>query len=137
MAGGLDLDIDAGDGVRLRVEGLAKTLRAMEQAGAAAENMRDLMQAIGMIVVHAARPNTPVLTGRLSTTARPGRGKTKAVVRAGGARIPYAGVIHYGWPARNIAAQPFLSDALSRNRSKVLDALDEGIGDLLRKQDLL
>jgi hypothetical protein len=34
-----------------------------------------------------------------------------AVVRAGGARLPYGGPIHWGWPARHLAAQPFLTDA--------------------------
>jgi len=133
--GGVDLDINTGD-VRIRVEGLGKALRAMSKAGADAEDMRELMVSLGMIVVHAARPRTPVLSSRLSATLRPGRGRTKSVVRAGGARTPYAGVIHYGWPARNIAPQPFLSDAVTATRSKVLGALDKGIGDLLKKQNL-
>ena len=25
--------------------------------------------------------------------------------------MPYAGAIHWGWPARNIVGQPFLTDA--------------------------
>lgn len=135
-ASGVDLDIDAGD-VRIRVAGLGKALRAMQRAGADAEDMRELMISLGMIVIHAARPRTPVLDGRLQATLRPGRGKTKSVVRAGGARTPYAGVIHYGWPARNIAPQPFLADAVTSTQSRVLGALDDGIGDLLKKQDLM
>ena len=30
---------------------------------------------------------------------------------AGGASLPYAGPIHWGWPARRIEAQPFIADA--------------------------
>lgn len=133
--GGVDLDINTGD-VRIRVEGLGKALRAMSKAGADAEDMRELMVSLGMIVVHAARPRTPVLDGRLQATLRPGRGRTKAVIRAGGARTPYAGVIHYGWPARGIAPQPFVTDAVTATRGQVLDALDQGIGELLKKQNL-
>lgn len=124
----------AADGTRVRVAGLRETVRAMSKAGAAAEDMKELMHSLGTLVVRAAHP--PVVTGRLSATLRAGRGKTKAVVRAGGARAPYAGVIHYGWPARNIPANPFLTDALQRSRPAILRALDEGLADILRKTDL-
>lgn len=97
--------------------------------------MRELMHSIGTLVVQAASP--PVLSGRLSGTIRAGRGKTKAVVRAGGARAPYAGVIHYGWPERDIAPQPFLSAALQSERSDVFRALEEGLAEIQRKNDLI
>ena len=133
MTKGGDFDITTGD-VRLRVEGLGSTLRAMSKAGADAQDMKALMHALGTLVVQAAQP--PVLEGRLSGTIRAGRGKTKAVVRAGGRAAPYAGVIHYGWPARNIEAQPFLTEALNSQRGNILNALDDGLGDLLRKNKL-
>lgn len=129
-----DFEIVQGD-VRLRIEGLGKTLRAMAKAGAEAEDIRELMHSLGMIVVNAANP--PVVDGNLAGTLRAGRGKTKAVVRAGGARVPYAGVIHYGWPARNIEPQPFLTDALQRTQGQILRELDTGLGDILRKANLI
>jgi len=128
-----DFEIAEGD-VRIRVEGLGKTLRAMSKAGADSEDMKDLMFSLGLIVVQAANP--PRLSGTLGQTLRAGRGKTKAVVRAGGARAPYAGVIHYGWPDRNIPANEFLSEALNTTRARILSELDKGIGELLRKNGL-
>ncbi|GMA34741.1 hypothetical protein [Demequina litorisediminis] len=128
-----DFTITSGD-VRLRVEGLGRTLRDMSKAGADAEDMKDLMHSLGLLVVNASQP--PTDSGTLATTLRAGRGKTKAVVRAGGARAKYAGVIHYGWPARNIEPQPFLSDALNKTRPQILKALNDGLGDLLKKHDL-
>ena len=128
-----DFEIAQGD-VRIRVEGLGKTLRAMSKAGADAEDMKDLMHGIGSMVIQAATP--PTVTGTLAGTLRAGRGKTKAVIRAGGARAPYAGVTHYGWPARNITPQPFLTDALQRQQAGVLRELDAGIGRLLEKNNL-
>lgn len=106
----------------------------MEKAGSAAEEMQDLMHTLGGIVVSAARP--PLDSGALATTLRAGRGKTKAVVRAGGARAKYAGVIHYGWPARNIEPNPFLTNAINQTRPQILAGLNDGIGELLRKQNL-
>ncbi|NTW39347.1 MAG: hypothetical protein HGA44_05560, partial [Cellulomonadaceae bacterium] len=58
-----DFEIVQGD-VRLRVEGLGRTLRALSKAGADAQDMKDLMHAIGTLVVRAADP--PVLSGALS-----------------------------------------------------------------------
>lgn len=131
-----DVDFRA-DGVRIRIEGFRKTLRAMEAAGTSAEDLRDLIHQIGMIVVHAARPAAPVLSGALAGDIRAGRGKTKAVVRAGRAAIPYAGVRHYGWPARGINASPFLANAVQSTRGQTFAALNDGIGDLLRRQNLM
>lgn len=121
--------------VRLRVTGLRNTLRDLERAGADTEDMKELIHGLGMIVVRAAQ--APTLSGRLQDTIRAGRGKTKAVIRAGGARAPYAGVIHYGWPARNISPAPFLLSALQAERADVLQALEDGLADILRKRDLI
>lgn len=125
-----------GDGTRVRVEGLGKTLRQMQKAGADAQEMRELMHQLGTIVVHAAQPMARRQSGAMAGTIRAGRGKTKAVVRAGGRRVPYAGVQHYGWPARNIAPNPFLSNALQATRPAVLNELDQGLAKLLADADL-
>ncbi|SDQ11136.1 HK97 gp10 family phage protein [Microbacterium sp. cf332] len=119
---------------RVRVEGLSRSMRALTKAGADAQDMKTLMHSIGSIVVDAA--DAPARSGALAGTIRAGRGKTKAVVRAGGARTPYAGVIHYGWPARGISPQPFLTEALQANRSAVFAALEAGIDELIQKNGL-
>lgn len=130
---GDDFQVTSGD-MRLKVEGLGRTLRYMSKAGADAGDMKSLMHTIGEVVVRAAKP--PHDSGALGRTLRAGRGKTKAVVRAGGARAPYAGVIHYGWPARHIAPQPFLSTAIQQTRAQILHELDDGLVDILRKNNL-
>ena len=124
------------NGVRVRVEGLRKTLRALEAAGVGSTDLKDLMHSLGLTVVHAAQPHVPTLSGALRGTLRAGRGKTKAVVRAGGRGVPYAGVQHYGWPARGIAASAFLSNAVQSTRGRTFAELEDGIGELLKKHDL-
>jgi hypothetical protein len=133
MTEGADFEVVNGPS-RIRVTGLRRTVRALEQSGADAQDMRDLMHALGSIVVDAANP--PAVSGALAGTIRAGRGKTKAVVRAGGARVPYAGVIHYGWPAHDISPQPFLSEALQAERSDVFSALEEGLEAITRRNNL-
>lgn len=126
-------EITNGD-VRIRIEGMRKMIRKLEKAGADAQDMKDLMHSIGMLVVNAAAP--PHKSGKLAGSMRAGRGKTKAVVRAGGAAVPYAGVIHYGWPARNISAQPFFTSALQRKQGEAFTMLQDGIDQILTKNDL-
>ncbi|QKS15598.1 hypothetical protein HUN59_04635 [Curtobacterium sp. Csp2] len=129
--------MSGGDGAYnagVRIEGLNRTIRALSKAGADAQDMRDLMHEIGMLVVSAAQP--PSRSGRLQSTIRAGRGKTKAVVRMGGARAPYGGVIEYGDPARNISKAGTLEDALTREQGPAVAKLDQGIGAILRKNDL-
>lgn len=121
-------------GVRVRIDGLNAVIRKMSKAGADAGEMRDLMHEVGSIVVGAAHP--PVLSGATAGTLRAGRGKTKAVVRAGGARAPGTGVNHYGWPARNVHAQPFLTDALAARHAQIFTALEAGINGLLTRNNL-
>lgn len=117
------------------VTGIAELNRKLNAAGADASDMKDLMHSLGNIVIaHAVVPRD---SGELAGTLRSGRGKTKAVVRAGYAkRGAYAGVIHYGTPDGSIRPQPFLTDALKRSQTKVIAALTTGTDQILRKNNL-
>lgn len=126
-----------GPGTQLRVTGLRSTFRSLQDAGASAEDLKNLMAVLGALVVQDAQPRARRDTGALAGSIRAGRGKTKAVVRAGGARIPYAGVQHYGWAARSISPNPFLVQAIQSQQGAILAALDDGIKDLLREAGLL
>lgn len=118
-------------GSRIKVEGGARLRRTLRQAGADLGDLAAAHSATARMVAAAGRARAPKVTGRLAGTVRPSGTKTKAVVRAGFARVPYAGPIHWGWPARNITAQPFLSDAATSTEPAwqqiYLDALDRTI----------
>lgn len=121
-------------GGTVKVEGLSKLNRALTQAGVDSTDMKTLMHEIGTMVIRAANP--PVYTGRLAQSLKAGRGKTKAVVKAGGARVPYGPVIHYGNANRNIEPNPFLLTALQQQKQEVVNMINNGIGDVLRKNNL-
>jgi hypothetical protein len=122
-------------GGTVRVEGISALNRKLSRAGADAGDMRELMHSLGEIVI--AHANVPRNSGALANTLRAGKGKTKAVVRAGySKRSPYAGVVHYGNPYRGTRAQPFLTDALKASRGRVLAALESGIDNILKKNNL-
>jgi hypothetical protein len=87
----------------------------LRAAGDDLSDLRDVHGSVAALVAGVARP--PRRTGRLGSTVRAAGTKTAAIVRAGFASVPYAGPIHWGWPARAIKAQPFLSDAATSTES--------------------
>jgi hypothetical protein len=100
----------------LQVEG-AKTLRAtLKRAGIGVQDLKDAHRQVADLVLAAGRPFVPVASGRLRNSGRASGTQTVAQVRYGGARIPYAGVQHWGWPRRNIPAKPWAADAAARTQ---------------------
>lgn len=119
----------------IRIDGLRELNARLRAAGDDTDDMPDLMHRIGTIVITNAR--VPADSGELKGTLRAGRGRTKAVVRAGYARRGgHAGVVHYGDPHRGHRAQPFLVDALRRAQPQLVIELENGIGQILRKHNL-
>lgn len=118
-------------GSRIKVEGGARLRRTLRQAGSDLKDLTAAHSATAQLVANAGRARAPKVSGALAGTIRPSGTKTKAVVRAGFARVPYAGPIHWGWPARSIPAQPFLSDAATSTepawQNIYLAALDKTI----------
>lgn len=97
---------------QLRVIGGRNLRRTLAKAGIDLAELKATNAKVAGIVATRGRGMAPVgPTGRLAGSVRPSGTKTQAVVRAGFARVPYAGPIHWGWPKRNIEAQPFLSEA--------------------------
>ena len=119
------------DGARVEITGLRSTIRDLQRMGVEAEELKDLMGSIGDLIADAARPLARRATGTMAGSIRPGRVKTRAVIRAGGARIPYAGVQHYGWAARNITPNPYLTQALQARQAAVFAELDKGLQRLI------
>jgi hypothetical protein len=117
------------------VEGLPALLKKLRAAGSDLSDMSELNHRVGNIVISNARP--PRDSGEVAGTLRAGKGKTKAVVRAGYARRgAYAGVVHYGDPHRGHRAQPFLTDALKRSQDRVVSEYASGIDLILRNNGL-
>lgn len=102
----------------VKVEGLRELRRSLKAAGVSLQDLRDEHARIASIVVDAAAPSAPVLTGALLASTRPAGTQAAAIVRAGRASVPYAGPVHWGWPARHIPAQPWIYDAAIASREQ-------------------
>jgi hypothetical protein len=118
----------------VRVDGLRKVQRALRQAEADMADMSDLMHEIGQIIVGDA--HIPVKSGRLLSSLRAGKGKTKAVVRMGGARVPYAGVIEYGRGDSYKGTGKYLNPARERDRGRIISTFERGLKRIIDKNGL-
>lgn len=140
MALAEDLDLTNGD-VRVRVTGLRKLVRDMSSAGVAAEDIKEIMFEAGDIVTRRAVQLAPARTGALKGNIRTSKAKTKASIKVGSARVPYARFVYFGRYNASKGglyqkANPFIYDALKEKRPQVFNKIELGISDLLKKNDL-
>lgn len=107
----------AAGGGALRVDGARQLRKSLAAAGIQLDDLKAAHKELADYVVSVQRP--PVRTGRLAATVRPGATKTSAIVRAGGAKVPYANPIHWGWANRNIVANKWLTRAVDERQETI------------------
>lgn len=98
----------------LKLEGGRNLRRTLREAGSDLTELKAANAQAASIVAGRAQSWAPVVSGRLAATVRSSGTKTAGIVRAGNNRksasgVPYAAPIHWGWKARNIRANPFMS----------------------------
>ena len=117
----------------VKVTGAAELRRALRRMGDDLADLKAVHREASEMVAGEARSGAPVLTGRLRKTIRSGATKTRAYVSAGRKAVPYAAPIHFGWPARNIEAQPFLYDASDAKAEDVAALYIKRVDELVRR----
>lgn len=95
----------------VRVVGLNRLLRTLRRAGEDISELKEAHTAAARIVAAYAQAHAPRRSGKLAGTVRPMRVASRARIAAGTRAIPYANPIHWGWAARGITAQPWISHA--------------------------
>ena len=105
------------DSLAVRVEGLDKVVRTLNRLGErelGKQVRADMKDLIGDLVVPVAQAEAPVgPTGRLKRSGKAYATAKQQGVRFGTPRtVPYAPPNHWGWPARNIARNPWVSRAV-------------------------
>lgn len=106
---------------RIQVTGLKELTREIRKAGdkTLLEDLKDANRQSAKLVESAARPRVPVRSGKLVASLRSSGTLRAGVIRLGKANVPYAGPIHFGWPAHGIHPQPFLYEALESKAHEV------------------
>jgi len=121
----------------VEVEGARQLRKALAELG---DDAVDELKAVNMkgveVVLAEALTRVPVRSGRLYETVRGSATKTRGTIRAGFKRVPYAGPVHFGWPARHIEPNLFLYDAVDERRGEVIAVYKKNIGKLIKKNGL-
>ena len=135
----------------VEIHGLRETIRDLRGLGVEAADLKDVF---GPIATEARAVMGRFIksdSGRLARSLRPSRAQNKAIVRGGGARVPYAAAVQWGWGRGNselttgryatgirgsFAGQHFFekTDAVMGPRAEQM--LEDGLEDLIRKYDL-
>lgn len=119
-----------------RVEGLRELTRNLEQLGADVEDLKDAFGAIATEGAERAAFHAPKVSGTLAATIRGNRAKSKAVVTAGRARVPYAPAINYGYPAHNIEPSRFMQKADQDLRPFAIEKLNDEVRHRIRARGM-
>ncbi|MBF6085298.1 HK97 gp10 family phage protein [Nocardia cyriacigeorgica] len=117
----------------VQIDGAARLRRTMRRAGVDMTVLKDANKEAADTAATASRPLVPQRTGRLLATIRTAGTTRAGIIRAGRKRVPYAGPIHWGWPARHIEAQPFLTDGAQRSENVWVAQYLERVDDVLRQ----
>jgi hypothetical protein len=114
------------------VEGGARLRRTLRSAGAELEDFKNVHKDVGNIILPAAKANTPVVSGRLQNTVRAAGTNGGVIIRAGGAKVPYANVIHW-WNQGRYTARPWVTTAARATEPAWLARYNKGIEEVLAK----
>jgi len=114
----------------VQVEGRKQLAASMKAAGLKLNDLSAANRAAAQVAAPAAAAAAPVRTGRLAASVR-GSG-TRAAARIV-SRLPYAAPIHFGWPARDIAPQPFAFDAAQQTEPQWHEVYQHHIDQILAR----
>lgn len=102
----------------VEVVGAKELRRTMKRAGEDLADLKAVHQAVGNLVVSVAQQLAPKRSGALAGSLRASKLASGVAIKVGSNGIPYANPIHWGWPKRNIKANPFLSDAATQSEEQ-------------------
>jgi hypothetical protein len=131
----------AGPAAAIKVEGLSKVQRDLRKLSTDGLDLSkteflETNKRVAEIIIGESKKYVPVLSGALAANIRNASTKKAAKVRAGSVAVPYAGAIHFGWPARAIRPNPFLYDAIDSRRNEVAQRYASLLDSLITKYDL-
>ena len=128
-------------GARIQIEGLQKTVREMQRLGIEVEDLKATFTKVGAAGVMRAQGLAPKRSGKLAGSIRQSRRKNSVILKAGNNRksasgVPYAGPIHWGWPKRNIEANPWMWNMADGLEPQFMRWLEAELNSLIRKHRL-
>lgn len=102
----------------VKVVGLDQLEAGLRRAGLELRDLTAVHPKVAALVAHTTQP--PIRSGRLAGSIRADVATGQAIVTAGGAAAPYAGIIEYGSKRRNITGRHYMREGLQRSEPGVL-----------------
>ena len=118
------------------IKGLNEVKNIIEKFSNEIGNDLSLNKELSSTLSQKASAMAPRLTGALASTVVGNPSEKKAQILAGSAAVPYAGVIEYGWPEKNIQAQPYLRPAVHNNMGYIIAKYEDSIRTTIKKYNL-
>ena len=124
--------------VVIEVEGLNDLIRDLKAVSSETRLDRELAKThrkAAQPMVREMRSRAPRgLTGNLSRSPRAATSASGAMIHVGDKnRVPYAGPINFGWPARNISPQEFIYSTIRDQREEFIEIYVDMMDDLLAR----
>ena len=120
-----------GDTYRIAVTGQEEVIRELDRLGHDMQNLEAAFARISVDMAGEARRLAPVVTGMLVASIAPAPLKYAARI---GSSLIYTGPIHWGWPARNIAASLFMSLAADAVVDRATEEINNELGRIIRSR---
>lgn len=122
--------------ISISVEGEAQVKAALNKVEKDLTDRLDLNKDLSEELSKKASAMAPRLTGALASSVKGNPSQEKAQILAGSQSVPYAGVQEYGWPEKNIQAQPYLRPAVFDNMGYIVEKYNKYIESVVKKYNL-
>ena len=120
----------------ISIQGVKEVADSLNSMARDLESNIELNKELSATLSQKASALAPRLTGALASSVQGNPSAEKAQILAGSTAVPYAGVIEYGWPDRNIDAQPYLNPAVNDNMGYIIEKYNDSIKKSIQKYDL-
>jgi HK97 gp10 family phage protein len=120
----------------ITITGVKEVIDTLNKLGKDLESNEELNKELSSTLSQKASALAPRLTGALASSVKGNPSAEKAQILAGSAAVPYAGVQEYGWPEKNINAQPYLRPAVHNNMGYIIEKYNESIQKAIKKYNL-
>jgi phage gpG-like protein len=120
----------------ISIQGVKEVTDSLDKLARQLKSNIELNKELSTTLSQKASAMAPVLTGALASSVKGNPSAEKAQILAGSEAVPYAGVIEYGWPQRNIQAQPYLNPAVYDNMGYIIEKYNDSIQKAIKQYDL-
>lgn len=118
--------------VKITLKGADRFQKDIRLATGDLADMAGPMSRVASIILSRARQTVPRLTGALGASMIPRSSPVTASVTS---NMVYANPIHWGWPRRNIEANPWLSNAGRDTESQWIREIEEHVDNAIERMD--